>query len=332
MQQFTFFEVNLDPLTAGQLNIGQSGTGIVEDDDGFLEPSTTDGGVQFSIGGTDFYTSAYPTYVQTGSAVEIYSATLVGSGAPVTFAYLTAENDGADDSVNRIVMLSGSITSGNTLRNISLIDGDSNVPWSQITGVICFTPGTMIATPAGPRCVECLRPGDPVITRDNGVQILRWTGAKALPRARLHRQPELAPIRIRRNAFGPGLPERDMWVSPQHRMLLRSPDAHLMFGAPDVLVPAKALLDNPRVTQEPLRGVTRYIHLLFDAHEILIANGIETESFHPGAMGLSSIDGPARTELLSIFPELARTTPRFGPTARPVLTLREARLLAREAA
>ncbi|WP_444870345.1 Hint domain-containing protein [Rhodobacter capsulatus] len=63
-------------------------------------------------------------------------------------------------------------------------------------GVICFTPGTLIDTPAGPRPVEALRPGDRVSTRDDGAQEILWIGSRRMSGARLYALPHLRPVRL----------------------------------------------------------------------------------------------------------------------------------------
>lgn len=334
MTQFTFFEVDRDPLNANWLRVGNSGTAVVEDDlgvDAFLQPNTEDTGPQFSINGVDFTSSAYPNYSGTGTNVEIFEARIHGAGnSTVTFAYLTAGNDGVDDNVNRIVVLSGGpITPGTWLRRPELIDGNSNVAWNSIPSIICFTPGAMITTPRGQFPVEQLTVGDLVITADNGLQAIRWIGRKRMTGARLQAYPELRPIRIRKDAFGYGLPEKDMWVSPQHRMLVHSERTMLDYGENEVLVPAKGLLNDLSVTVDYGIRETEYIHILFDRHEVVFANGTPTESFHPGQHSLNTIEDDARDELFEIFPELAENPTEYGPPARLSLKVQEAKSLAR---
>lgn len=186
---------------------------------------------------------------------------------------------------------------------------------------LCFTTGTWIATPDGERLIETLRPGDLVLTRDDGPQPLRWTGQR-----RVRAQGLLAPVWLAPGALG--LPaERGLSVSQQHRMLLTDWRADLLFGAAEVLVPALHLVDDTDIRLHRGGAVT-YIHLLFDRHQIVTANGIASESFHPGEIALSSLDRAARAELLSLFPELAEDGQGYGPAARPVLRAFEARALA----
>ncbi|MEM9852236.1 MAG: Hint domain-containing protein, partial [Pseudomonadota bacterium] len=286
-----------------------------------------DGGAQFNIDGVDFFSSAYPDYAPTGGKVEIFEADIWGGGT-VTFAYLTARNDGEDDNVDRIVVLSGGpISPGNWLTNIDLVSGDTDVPYNTIPSFICFTPGARIATPRGAIPVETLSVGDLVITADNGLQPIRWVGSRRMSGARLQAYPELRPIRIARGALGPDLPNRDMWVSPQHRMLVSTERTILNHGEPEVLIPAKGLLNDRSVVVDYGLRETTYVHILLDRHEILFANGAPTESFHPGLHSLSTIEDAARDELFEIFPELRHDPSEYGPTARLSLKPREARSL-----
>jgi hypothetical protein len=75
-------------------------------------------------------------------------------------------------------------------------------------GVICFTPGTRIETPEGPRPVEELHEGDRVQTRDSGAQEIRWIGCRRMTGARLFAMPRLRPVRLRAGALGGDVPAR----------------------------------------------------------------------------------------------------------------------------
>ena len=189
--------------------------------------------------------------------------------------------------------------------------------------ILCFTPGTLIDTPHGPRAVETLAEGDQVLTRDAGPQPLIWTCGSDLDAGTLAADPALAPIRIPAHAFGPGMPARDTLVSPQHRLLLTGPRAQLFFGETELLAPAKSLF-----APAPRPGATRYIHLLFDRHHIVTANGLPMESFHPGDMAKSALTAHARDQLFTRFPDLRWAPAAWGPTARKSLRFREAALLA----
>jgi hypothetical protein len=203
--------------------------------------------------------------------------------------------------------------------------GEKNFLTNPSPIIICFARGSMITTPRGQVAVETLRVGDLVITADNGLQAIRWIGSKVMTGARLQAYPELRPIRIRRGAFGKGLPERDLWVSPQHRILLRSAQAQLRFGESEVLVPAKALLDDRRITRDYGIRQTEYFHIMFDHHEIVFSEGMPTESFFPGKQALKGVQDEARDELFKIFPELTDHPDTFGSTARLNLRVQDAK-------
>ncbi|SLN16604.1 Hint domain-containing protein [Pseudooctadecabacter jejudonensis] len=172
------------------------------------------------------------------------------------------------------------------------------------TDPICFVPGTWIATPNGQRRVEDLVPGDMVFTRDNGLQTVQWTGARTMTRTELMAQPNFHPILIRAGALGQGLPEQDLMVSPNHRVLLMGERAALYFEENEVLSSAKYLVGTPGIERITLPEV-RYIHVMFERHEVILSNGAWTESFQAGAYGMSSLDGDQRREVFTLFPELA---------------------------
>jgi hypothetical protein len=151
------------------------------------------------------------------------------------------------------------------------------------------------------------------------MQPIRWIGKRAVAA-----QSDFAPILIHPGVVT-GL-ETALLVSPQHRMLFTGYRAELLFGESEVLVAAKHLLDGSDVTRQPANHVT-YIHMLFDSHEVVYANGAATESFHPGEEGMTAIDAAARCELFSIFPELRADLTQYGRTARRCLRKHEAQMV-----
>ncbi|MEX0281463.1 MAG: Hint domain-containing protein [Arenibacterium sp.] len=165
----------------------------------------------------------------------------------------------------------------------------------------CFTPGTRIATPHGERLVETLEIGDRVITRDNGIQEVCWVGKRQLAGAGLPKH--LWPVRIAKGALGNGLPERDMMVSPNHRVLISTDKTALYFEESEVLVAAKHLVERDGIETVNVDEVT-YIHFMFARHEVVLSDGAWTESFQPGDLSLKGIGDAQRAEIFEIFPEL----------------------------
>ncbi|NBZ87144.1 Hint domain-containing protein [Stagnihabitans tardus] len=194
-------------------------------------------------------------------------------------------------------------------------------------GVICFTPDTMLATPGGPRLIQSLRAGDLVLTRDAGPQPVLWTGHRRMTGARLYAMPHLRPIRIKAEAMGAGQPQPDLVVSPQHRIVMQGPAARALFNSDEVLVRAEDLVNDTTILLDrSLREVT-YVHVLLEAHQVIWANGVLTESFHPAHAALDSLDPVQRAGLMEIFPGLAADPTAYGPHARRNLSGSEAAIL-----
>ncbi len=177
--------------------------------------------------------------------------------------------------------------------------------------VVCFTGGTMIATPTGPCPVEALRVGDTVQTLDGSAKPIRWIGSRKFAAATLARRENLRPVRITAGALGNGLPEQDLLVSRQHRVLVSSKVAARMFGVNDVLIAAIKLTALPGIYVDEAVTEVEYFHILFDAHEVVFAQGTPTESFYTGPEGMKSMPVASRGEILAIFPELAQ--PELSP-------------------
>ncbi len=215
-----------------------------------------------------------------------------------------------------------STTPGDLAGSATLLDGTVVTFANMETVVICYVAGTRIATPHGLRAVETLRPGDLVLTRDNGPQPLRWTGSKTV-----RGRGDLAPIRFAAGAVGN---TDTLWVSPQHRMLHVSPRASLYFGDAEVFLSAKHMVNGTTITTEN-RDLVGYFHLMFDRHEVIFAEGAPSESFHPGQQGLRALSDASRADLFARFPGLRGDPNRYGPTARPCLKRFEAQVLAKAA-
>lgn len=184
--------------------------------------------------------------------------------------------------------------------------------------IICFAAGTMILTPSGERRVESLSTGDLVVTLDSGPQPIRWMGSKSV-----RASGALAPVRFARGTVGNN---RDLMVSPQHRMLVSRHRFRRLSGIEEALAPAIALVDDFRVTVA-FGGMVTYHHMMFDAHQVVIANGAPSESFHPGGLALDTLDAPAREELFAVFPGLRSDMGTYGAASRPCLAEAEARVL-----
>ena len=201
----------------------------------------------------------------------------------------------------------------------------ANINFTDIENVPCFTPRTMIATPMGEIPVETLQVGDKVFTRDNGVQIVRWIGSRELRASEM--TPKFQPVLIRAGALGNGMPERDLLISPNHRILITNSIAELLFDEREVLVAAKHLTHLEGIDRVQTDHVT-YVHVLFDRHEVILSDGAWSESFQPGELTMASMGRAQRDEILALFPELAAgDTNNSYVSARKSLLKHEAALL-----
>jgi hypothetical protein len=115
-------------------------------------------------------------------------------------------------------------------------------------------------------------------------------------------------------------------------MLIKGDVAQALFNTPEVLVSAKDLINGGTVCVDlAVREVT-YVHLLLPSHQVLWANGVETESFHPASAALSALDEQDRKRLLQYNPHLEFEPQAYGGFARRNLNTSEAAILAHEAA
>jgi len=199
-------------------------------------------------------------------------------------------------------------------------DGDLvTVNFDEIENVIvCFTRGAMIVTDKGETAIEDLAAGDMVLTKDHGLQELRWIGSRSVPA-----QGKFAPIMIKAGAMAN---DRDLLVSPQHRMVVEGWKSELLFGEREVLAAAKHLVNNDTIYVQA-GGMVEYFHMLFDTHEIVFANGAASESFHPGEVGINALTDEARDEIFTLFPELRDNVEAYGPAVRTSLKGHEAKVL-----
>lgn len=212
----------------------------------------------------------------------------------------------------------GTVLQSDPLISTTFVNSSTSMAIGTL-GPPCFTAGTLIRVPGGEAEVETLSAGDLVETLDHGPQVLRWVG-----RQQVVGRGDLAPVAIAAGVLGNG---RALAVSPEHRMLLTGWPAELHFGEDEVLVAAKHLLGVPGVTRQESAEVG-YLHLLFDRHEIVFAEGAPSESLHPSSWMIER-DPALRAEIAAVFPEiLARPADHVIPAARRVVGRHEARLIA----
>lgn len=246
--------------------------------------------------------------VSAGDSVTLNSGQIVTLNADGTVSITT---DLDNDNIAFTYGVASVDGSGNTLQ--------TDTGFVTVETIPCFVAGTMIETADGPRGVETLAEGDMVMTRDDGLQPLRWTGRRTVPATG-----KMAPIRLAANVLGQ---HNALMVSPLHRILIKDAVAELLFGEDEVLVAAKDLVND--TTIRPVEGgEVDYVHLMFDRHQVIYSEGLPTESFLPGPQTCKSFEAEIVEEITTIFPELdVMTGEGYGPAARPLLKRYEAEAL-----
>lgn len=317
---------------ASQSNLNANGNGLALDPAGYREIVWNDASGDRLISDADTDDSLGAT----GDTVTVNGQTFVVSELGL-YQNSTFVADGTTHSATMVVWI---LSDGSYLARLDDLDIPPDLHHSKVTQItlgqwdgrdynfsvpeytsapfICFTDATLIATPGGARPAGALRPGDLVCTADNGPRPLLWTGARRVGGTGL-----TTPVLIREGVFGAA---RDLRVSPWHRMCLTGWQAEINFGTDEVLIEARHLVDGRGILRAPCPAVT-YVHLLFEGHEILLAEGARAESFLPGGWALRMLDARQRAGVEDIFPVIRAGRMPFA-AARPCLTASEARLIA----
>jgi hypothetical protein len=135
----------------------------------------------------------------------------------------------------------------------------------------CLAAGTRILTPDGDVPVEKLRPGDEVlVVRGDGDDVAKviWTGRRTIDLTR-HAQPQrVQPVRFLAGALGAGLPEHDLWLSPDHCLYI---DGHF--------IEARTLVNGATVRQDFSQRFVSYHHIELARHDVMLAEGVPVETY-----------------------------------------------------
>lgn len=205
-----------------------------------------------------------------GATIHLDSAlTFMSPDGSISDALLLVEVD-EDGNVDQIYLLPFSAMSSKTEYRLVGIDREAAHHKFAQVACVSFTRGTHITMASGAqRAVEDLIIGDRILTRDDGVQILRWIGTSTTRAVG-----GFAPIRI---AAGTLNNTADLLVSPDHRLFIYQRTDELGAGRSELLVKARHLVNGDSVTVSE-GGFVDYYQLLFDGHQIIYAEGIAAES------------------------------------------------------
>ncbi len=203
------------------------------------------------------------------------------------------------------------------------IGGDSigSAPYSSIAEQpVCYAKGTLIDTSNGPTLVETLRPGDLVWTLDHGSMSIRWNRSDAQPLEGVGAGEK--PVLIAAGALGGQLPEQDLIVSPQHRILVGGHrQLQGLFGS-EAFAPAKSLTAVRGIRHMKGKQSITWVHFACDRHEVVKANGCLSESLLLGPMVVNGLTAAERQSVTDIFgPAPTPGASLNGPPARECLTV-----------
>ncbi|WP_144389803.1 Hint domain-containing protein [Phaeobacter sp. 22II1-1F12B] len=235
--------------------------GVLDDDDGILS-DRDDGFTTYNGMPIDFLGAGTAT-----PGVDILG-TVIPMGETVPIMLFEAGGTIYFDAPAGIPDFTGSI---------AVVIDLTNDPFTLMAPV-CFAAGTRIRTPAGERVVEDIMPGETVLDWFGEEQRIIWAGERRFRLAERAWFDKWHPVRIARDAMGPGRPCRDTWVSQQHRIYLDQPIVPLVTGVRAGLAPARTLLNAVDIQIDRSLEEIRYCHLLCEEHAVLVANGMPAES------------------------------------------------------
>ncbi len=177
--------------------------------------------------------------------------------------------------------------------------------------------GTLIATENGPVAVEDLLPGTRVCTRDNGLQTLLWVGSMNIVSGAENQSEGMGNLsRITADSFGLGRPMPDLLLGPRARLFRQDCALISAMGTTAALAPITAFIDGDTVLEITPAAPVRVYHLAFAQHQIICANGLDIESYHPGYRDEMRLNGEMRSLFLAMFPHVTSLS-AFGSLAYP---------------
>ncbi len=237
--------------------------------------------------------------VQGPTGDPIYLEVIELGGVPVGFLVTTPLEAGVSYT---------EIDSGNVhTYDFDPLTGDTRLLYSDLDSVPWFCQGTTLMTAQGDQPVDWIGPGDMVMTRDHGFQPVLWVARTIIPASELETRPKLRPIKIAAQSIDAQTPAQDLLLSSEHRILLKSPQIELLFGTDEAFAPLKAITNGNDIAQCQPRHDLSYYHVLFQNHEIVLAEGLWVESFFPGKMALASLPAKKQAQIRGLLGTKADT-------------------------
>ena len=138
------------------------------------------------------------------------------------------------------------------------------------TACVFFAKGTRITLSTGmPKPIEELNAGDEILTRDAGVQEIRWIG-----QVTMRASGAFAPVAMKAGALSN---VNDLVLGPEHRLFIYQRSDELGTGRSETLVRVRHLVNGNDVIRIEA-GYIEYYQILFDEHQFIYAKGLPVES------------------------------------------------------
>jgi hypothetical protein len=232
------------------------------------------------------------------------SATYIsGTGTTtLTFSYTVVSGDSAVADLKTAVTSALNLNGGSirdaagTAVAVTSFNNIDPAPSTTIE-VVCFLPGTMIATPDGERAIETLAGGDLVTLADGSAKPVKWLGRMSTQLHAFNRD-SATPILIKAGALSTGLPRRDLYTSYRHG-----------FEVDGVLVIAGLLVNGTSVIQcsDWKEASVTYYQVEVEGHELMLAEGAPAETFLEDGENREMFDNAA--EFHAMYPGAPRAEP-----------------------
>jgi len=192
-----------------------------------------------------------------------------------------------ENSFNNISTIDGNIFSLNIDSSVEAVVFDSNnsninTIVNAVGGpVICYAKGTKILTKKGFVAIEDLKLNDKILTKgkilfnpkpceyilkDDDFKLESIVWISKFTKRNLTKKS--APICIKKDALKKNYPFEDLYVSPNHSIILKGKMIH-----------AKKLVNGKTIFQDFKKEEVEYYHLELESHSAIIANGILSESY-----------------------------------------------------
>lgn len=134
----------------------------------------------------------------------------------------------------------------------------------------CFVTGTRILTDIGYKAVERLQIGDLAQTADGTLAEIKWIGYQTIEPNSIKNPLRGYPVLIKAGALGENIPCRDLYLSPDHALLVDG-----------LLINAGALVNDVSILKTEPSAPFIYHSVELEHHALLVAEGTQAESYMP---------------------------------------------------